>query len=300
LLPAQLVKAADMVSGSKMTYDFSGEEQTQEEKEAYEDEANMVNAQWNTVVERVRRSGKLSSSIAVCDVSGSMLSPVHKDRTVPMESAIGLSLLLSEVTEAPFGGNIIAFSEEPSFITVGGPRDDRSFVEKIEHIHQAPAGFSTNFVAVFEKLILPMAVRNKLKQEEMVKQVFVFSDMQFNAAETSSYNAKSGRWTTSYKRIKNKFESAGYKMPQMIFWNLAGRQGGVPVVADEPGTAMISGYSQAQMKIFLDEGGFEDEPLDPNQEYKKGKESKAERMSSTIVVGKAISHKSFAMLKVYD
>jgi uncharacterized protein DUF2828 len=268
----------------------------------------IIDGQWKSLVDRIKLSGKLESSIAVCDVSGSMCSPRRPDGTTPMDSAIGLSLLLADVTEPPFGGAIITFSSSPSFVKVGGAEDTRTFKEKVMHIRDAPWGMTTDFVAVFERLILPLACKNKLKQEDMVKQVFVFSDMQFNQASHGH-----DRWSSSYERIKKKYKAADYEMPTLIFWNLAAYTKGAPVASDEPGTALVSGYSQGQMKMFLDGAGFdgeEEEVMDNEMEdadvegdldgtvVKVTKE--VPQVDPMKAVKKALSHSAYGMLKVID
>ncbi|EME40111.1 hypothetical protein DOTSEDRAFT_74828 [Dothistroma septosporum NZE10] len=185
----------------------------------YATSAKALEGQWNTLVQRMKDSGNLESSIAVCDVSGSMSFPSFPDNTTPMDSSIGLSLLLAEVTKPPFGGALITFSEQPQIMHAGGAEDKQSFSEKVQYIMRADWGGSTNFVAVFEKLILPMAVKHNLKKEDMVQQVFVFSDLQFNSATDDE------RWTTSYERVQQAYKEAGYDMPHLIFWNLAGGRG---------------------------------------------------------------------------
>ncbi|KAI0505996.1 hypothetical protein F5B22DRAFT_625780 [Xylaria bambusicola] len=75
--------------------------------------ARVTDLQWKTLVQRIKDSGTLESSIAVCDASLSMEYPVFPDGTRPMDSAIGLSLLVAEVTAPPFGGHFITFSETP-------------------------------------------------------------------------------------------------------------------------------------------------------------------------------------------
>ncbi|KAK5699832.1 hypothetical protein LTR97_005963 [Elasticomyces elasticus] len=279
--------------------------------------AKTVDGQWNTLVQRIKDNGTLESSIAVCDVSGSMSGPVFPDGTCPMDSAIGLSLLLAEITKPPFGGALITFHEHPMVVRVGGLEDKHSFVEKVNQIKSTPWGGSTDFVAVFERLILPMAVENKLTQEDMVKQVFVFSDMQFNMA--GGYG--SNDWSTSYERIQKKFKVAGYEMPKLIFWNLAGGRAGYsqygagmhggddvapkPVTAADEGTALVSGYSQGQLKMFLDNGQF-DEPEDEvvEEEAKDGDEVVVKKVKAKqdplATVKKAISHAAYRMLKVVD
>ena len=264
----------------------------------------IIDGQWKALVQRIKDSGSLESSIAVCDVSGSMFSPELADKTVPLHSAIGLSLLIAEVAKPPFNGAFITFSESPSVCQIDL---SQTFSEKISFMSRADWGMSTNFVGVFEDLILPMAKSNNLKQEDMVKRVFVFSDMHFNHA--------SGRphvWSTSYERVVGKFKEAGYEMPELVFWNLAGGRGHgapKPVTSDEPGTALVSGYSQGMLKVFLDGGGFEDpaeeetivaeETADADGgAVKVTKEQK--KTDPASLVKKAISHKSYSMLEVVD
>ncbi|KAF2501861.1 hypothetical protein BU16DRAFT_449862 [Lophium mytilinum] len=283
--------------------------------------SKVAEGQWNTLVQRIRDSGTIESSIAVCDVSGSMTYPRFKDGTTPMDSAIGLALLLAEIVEPPFGGAFITFSANPTVVKVGGKKDTRSFAEKVDAVRAAEWGMNTDFVAVFERLILPLAIEKKLKQEDMVKQVFVFSDMQFDAAETAA-----DRWTTSFERVKGKFTEAGYEMPKLIFWNLAGAQSEYngyespgesdevapkPILAEDVGVALVSGYSQGQMKMFLENGQFEDEEVEEEvvtQDIKGEdaddvvdvKKTKKVKMDPLLIVKKAISHTAYSMLKVVD
>jgi hypothetical protein len=269
-------------------------------------ERRLLDGQWKTLVKRIKESGKIESAIAVCDVSGSMSSPTLQDGTCPMDSAIGLSLLLAEVVEPPFGGTFISFSEEPIVQKAGGAADARTFEEKIEYILNSKWGMSTNFVAVFEDLLLPIAIKHKLKQKEMVKQVFVFSDMQFNEA-----NSHALRWSSSYERLKKLYADAGYEMPELVFWNLAHGQKGTPVQGDEPGVSLVSGYSQGMMKMFLDGGLFEDE-IEEEVVEEQGSDGEDDKDTVAVhlekkvkkdplaTVRKAISHPAYAMLKVVD
>jgi hypothetical protein len=301
LLPSTLVKKAKGASYSWGMPDIPTKKVSAIQKLA---EMRLLDGQWNTLVKRIKDSGKIESAIAVCDVSGSMSGPVANDGTSPMDSAVGLSLLLAEVVEPPFGGNFITFSEQPVVQKAGGAADKRSFEEKVNYILQSPWGMSTNFVSVFEDLLLPIAVKHKLKQEEMVKQVFVFSDMQFNAASNSTL-----RWSSSYERIKKLYANAGYDTPELVFWNLADGQKGTPTAGDEPGVSLVSGYSQGMMKMFLDGGLFEDEIVEDvvDEEDKDGDGDapavhveKKVKKDPLATVEKAISHPAYAMLKVVD
>lgn len=287
-------------------------------------EGKVLDGQWNTLVQRIKDSGTMNSSIAVCDVSGSMGSPVFRDKTTPMDSAIGLSLLVAEVAKPPFAGAFITFSSVPAVETVDL---SSTLEEKIEAMSRSDWGMSTDFVAVFEKLILPMAIKNNLKNEDMIKRVFVFSDMQFNSAcgsdsyQPSWSNApleedETGNWGTSYERIKGMYENAGYDMPELVFWNLAGGRAGYgqtggdpiapkPVKADEIGTSLVSGYSQGLLKVFLDGRRFEEEEeeevvIEKDEEGNVTQKTKKVAMTPLKIVQKAISHPAYEMLKVVD
>ncbi|KAK5653416.1 hypothetical protein OQA88_8901 [Cercophora sp. LCS_1] len=279
-------------------------------------ESSVAEGQWKSLVQRVRNSGKMESSIAVCDTSGSMSAPQFKDGTCPLDSAIGLSLLLAEVTEPPFGGTFITFSQEPEVQTVSL---NDNLKDKYTQLSKSHWEMNTNFEAVFTKLILPMAVENNLAPEQMVKRVFVFSDMQFDEAhgirpQWGQPRSVMDKWSTSYERIQGEFKEAGYEVPEMVFWNLAGGKAGYssdptapkPVQATEPGVSLVSGYSQGMLKVFLENGGFTDvgmdevELKDVEDDMVAVEASKKVRVDPLSTVKKAVSHKAYNMLKVVD
>jgi hypothetical protein len=260
-------------------------------------QADVIDGQWNTLVQRVRDSGALTSSLAICDVSASMERPRFSDGSCPMDSAIGLSLLIASITAPPFGTGFITFSEKPTYISLSSDIQG-GLVGAVEYISNTPWGFNTNFVAVFEEVILPMAVANQIKQEDMVKQVFVFSDMQFDAAHNGTE-----RWSTSYERIKAKYADAGYEMPCLIFWNLTGGKTNKPVTTGDGDTALVSGYSQGMLRAFLEGGVFEDEEeveMDEDEDGVVGVRKEKGKADPLSVVKKAVGGMAYAMLEVVD
>ncbi|PWA40020.1 hypothetical protein CTI12_AA493010 [Artemisia annua] len=100
---------------------------------------------------------------------------------------------------------------------------------------------------VFETM-LEVAVRYKLSEDDMVKRVFVFSDMEFDQASSSP-------WETDYEAIQRKFKSHGYvNVPEIVFWNLRDSRA-TPVTANQKGVALLSGFSKNLLTLFLEGGG---------------------------------------------
>ena len=52
---------------------------------------------------------------------------------------------------------------------------------------------------------------------------------------------------TNFENARKKYEDAGYRLPEIIFWNVASRNRQQPVKQNEQGVALISG---ATPRIF--------------------------------------------------
>ncbi|VAI19867.1 unnamed protein product [Triticum turgidum subsp. durum] len=208
-------------------------------------EDDVSELQWRRMVDDLRSKGALSNCISVCDVSGSM-------HGTPMHVCIALGVLTSELSEEPWAGKVITFSERPEIHLIKGKtlREKMSFVESMQW------DMNTNFQAVFDQ-ILSTAVEARLAPEKMIRTIFVYSDMEFDqASATGGYYARSRSWDTDYEVICKKFRAAGYGdvVPQIIFWNLRDSKS-TPVTSTQPGVAMVSGFSKNLLKIFLKNDG---------------------------------------------
>ncbi|KAL1568153.1 hypothetical protein AAHA92_03554 [Salvia divinorum] len=204
------------------------------------DSDEVAELQWRRMVDDMAKIGKLSNCLAICDVSGSM------DGT-PMEVSVALGILVSELSEEPWKGKLITFSDNPELQKVEG----ESLKSKTEFVESMDWELNTDFQKVFD-VILKVAVDGKLKAEEMIKRLFVFSDMEFDQASTNP-------WETDYEAIVRKYKEKGYGecVPEIVFWNLRDSMA-TPVAANQKGVALVSGYSKNFMKIFLEEGGILD------------------------------------------
>lgn len=194
----------------------------------------LAEAQWATIKQRVMDSGVFRNVTAVVDVSASMSGE-------PMKVSIALGLLVAECTSGPFYGKVITFHETPIWHQLVGS----NLKEQVECMSRAPWGGSTNLRAVFD-LILNNAIAAKLTQDEMVKTLFIFTDMQFN----QSCGGEAYESTFEYAKIR--YLEMGYNLPKIICWNLRTSQSKtIPCSKDEEGFVMLSGFSAELLKCIL-------------------------------------------------
>ena len=193
----------------------------------------IVEEQWKALKQRILTTGVFRNVTAIVDVSGSMNGQ-------PMEVAIALGILIAECTRGPFHGKVITFHESPSWHHLIG----ETLKEQVQCMKSAPWGGSTDLRKVFD-IILKDAIDGQLTQDEMVKTLFIFTDMQFNHCNHDS-------WESTFEYAKHKFENAGYKLPNIICWNLrTSINKSMPFEKNEKGFVMLSGFSAELLKCIL-------------------------------------------------
>jgi hypothetical protein len=269
-----------------------------------ETKTRVIEAQWKTLIESLREAGTLDNCIAVCDVSGSMgniNSKYNKKNVAPIFASISLSLTLASLTKPPFNAGFITFSSRPQFVQVNL---QQSLEEQVTFMASADWEGNTDFRAVFIDLLLPLAVKNQIKPEDMVKRLFVFSDMQFDSASRDFQQTTS--WETTYDFIENAYRKAGYQVPQIVFWDLSrtDQPKTVEVESDRKGVAMMNGFSPALLKVFMGEKGeevseWETVSMDGTTTVVE-KEDDEELFNPIAVMKKTLLRKSFDGLVVVD
>ncbi len=117
-------------------------------------------------------------------------------------------------------------------------------------MRRAPWGGSTNLRAVFD-LILDKAIKSELPKEQMVKTLFIFTDMQFDSCDASD------KWESTFDYSKNLFESHGYSLPRIVCWNLRSSVSkSMPIELNTNGYAMLSGFSAELLECILEAKEF--------------------------------------------
>jgi len=269
--------------------------------EARKIQTRVIEAQWKTLIESLREAGSLDNCMAICDVSGSMgyiAAQYDKNEVPPILPAVSLSLVLASLAKPPFNGGFITFSAQPQFVQVDLTQ---SLAEQVTCMTRADCGYNTDFRAVFIDLLLPLAVRNNLKQDDMIKRLFVFSDMQF---DSSHGIGEITPWETTYDLIERAYKNAGYEVPQIVFWDLSQSRGPktVEVRSDRKGVAMMNGFSPALLKVFMgeEEEASEWEEVSEDATMSCTVVEEEDEFNPINVMKKALLRKSFNGLVVLD
>jgi hypothetical protein len=208
--------------------------------------SKVANEQWKALPNYLE--GANDMILPVVDVSGSMTTSAGGNKNVTcMDVAISLGLYISERNEGNFKNAFVTFSNDPQLQVLSGTLTDR-----YRQLQKADWGMSTNLEATFE-LILNQAKKHGLAQDQMPNKILILSDMEFNEATGGGGWRNTGSdWNpTAQNMIEQMYEDAGYKMPQIVYWNIQSRNGGVPVAFDKSGTALVSGFSPAIMTSLL-------------------------------------------------
>lgn len=194
------------------------------------DQIQALDTYWNNLPNYFGKNSR--NAIAVVDTSGSM-------RGFPIQVAVSLGIYIAERNNGPFKDHFISFSDKPKLQKVTG----KNIVEKAINLSKTDWGQSTNLQGVFD-LILSMAVKFNLKQEDLPAQVFIISDMQFNIASPTNNQ-------TNLAAIQSKYEAAGYKAPELVFWNVNAINRDSPISKEDKFVKLVSGCNPSILTKLL-------------------------------------------------
>ena len=152
----------------------------------------------------------------------------------PIDAALSLGIYFAEHNKGAFANHFITFSATPRLVEIKGA----DIAEKTRFCSTFNEMSNTNLEAVFD-LILSAAVRNNVPQSELPERVYIISDMEFD------YCIMGGNDLTLFTAMRKKFRHHGYKLPDIVFWNVNARNDNFPVTMSETGAALVSGFSPA-------------------------------------------------------
>ena len=207
----------------KLENDFYFDEE--DEKGMSKQELASLNTIWNSF----DRESIASKTIVVRDGSGSMLD---NEMVSANSVATSLALLFAERLEGEFKNKFITFSSRPQLVEVQG----ETIAEKYEFMTRYNDYTNTDIEKVYN-LILKVYNSPKFSKEDALDRIVIISDMEFDCAVDSN--------DSTFEVFKKKFEDLGYKLPEVVFWNVRARSTHVPVKMNEENVKLVSGASSS-------------------------------------------------------
>ena len=200
----------------------------------FKDEKNLINAMW-------KKQSKIEfdkNVLVIADTSGSM-------QGTPFETAISLAIYISQNNKSEqwrnkfmiFSSNCVEYSYDK----------DAEFTDIIDEIPLIIG--NTNIDRVFKKILNDSLEKNLPQLDEVI----IISDMEFDMVQ-------SRKDLSNFKYWKSEFAKHNYKLPKIIFWNVARNVGSFPVTKLDYGTCLVSGYSKNILKSIIDIENFD--PID--------------------------------------
>ena len=168
------------------------------------------------------------NALVVADGSGSMYG---WDNARPAAVALSLAIYFAERNTGTFRDHFITFSRRPRLVQIQGS----DIAQKVRFCAKFNEVANTDLQKVFE-LLLKTAVKHKLPQRELPNTLYIISDMEFDACAE-------GAEVTNFEYAKKCFEQHGYRLPRVVFWNVASRAMQQPVTVNDRGVALVSGCS---------------------------------------------------------
>jgi hypothetical protein len=201
-------------------------------KSVYKGDEAVANEQWKALPDYLGDN----KVFPIIDTSGSMRWAGLAGNMSAYDIAVSLGLYVAERNKSDFKDLAMVFAERAKLVELSGPLSTR--------LKQLPSIIdgSTNLHYAFN-VLLDIAVRGNVAEEDMPDTLLILSDMQFNYCINFDDSA--------FEMISRKYEQRGYNLPKIVFWNLTSRREQAPVKFDTRGTALVSGFSPAIAKAVL-------------------------------------------------
>lgn len=201
------------------------------EKILYHSEnSKVLEAQWDNLSNYV--DGDVNA-VVMADVSGSMYGR-------PMATSIGLAMYFAERNKGAYHNLFITFSGHPEFVEIKG----KTITQKINFISRASWQTITDLEAALLK-ILDVAIENHCSQEEMPKSLIIISDMEIDYCTCQKHREN------FYDYVSRVYEEHGYKIPNVVFWNVNSRHDIFLADKNRKGVQLVSGQSASTFKNLI-------------------------------------------------
>lgn len=194
-----------------------------------------LEAMWKALPDYVKGD---SNTLVVRDGSGSMTwTSIAKTDVKPSHIADALTIYFANRASGEFKNTFVTFSSSPKIVKIKG----KSLREDLDILGKYDECSNTNIKAVFE-LILKTTKENKMKQEDLPKNILVLSDMEFDSG---------ARNIPLMSEVAQLYAESGYELPKLCYWNICSRSNAIPVKENKNGIVLVSGFSPAVIKMVL-------------------------------------------------
>ena len=197
------------------------------------EDSKVLEAQWNNLPNYV--DGDVNV-VVMADVSGSMSWNGGR----PLATSIGLAMYFAERNKGAYHNLFMTFSGNPQFVELKG----NTITEKINFISRAEWGGNTDLEAALLK-ILDVALENNCSQEEMPKSLIIISDMEIDYCTNQKHREN------FYDYVSRVYEEHGYKIPNVVFWNVDSRRDVFLADKNHKGVQLVSGQSASTFKNLI-------------------------------------------------
>lgn len=199
-----------------------------------------LEAMWKNLAE----IGDCGNTMVVVDGSSSMTCRIKNLK--PIDIARSLGVYFAERCKGEFNNILMEFSSKPKLIDIN---DCKTLRDKIIKISNYTDCSNTDIEAVF-MLILQTAVNANMNQSDLPDRILIVSDMEFDRASNNTrcniYGMKG-----LFEELSDRFMKYGYKLPKLVFWNVCSRTNTIPVVENEFGVILVSGFSPNIMSMVM-------------------------------------------------
>ena len=187
-----------------------------------------LEAQWRQLPDYVQKG---TNALVIADTSGSMYGR-------PLATSVGLAVYFAERNTGPYHNMFMSFSGTSRIQILKG----ETLAQKIAGIDMNDWQNNTNLQAAFQH-VLEIAIRNHVPAEEMPKSLIVISDMEIDYCGDENW--------TFYEKMAERFRNHGYRIPNIIFWNVASRHDVFHADKNRIGVQLVSGQSASVFREVM-------------------------------------------------
>ena len=160
-----------------------------------------------------------------------------------MATSVGLAVYFAERSRGAYHNMFMSFSAASRIQILRG----ETLAQKIGSINMNDWTNNTNLRAAFEQ-VLEIAVRSRIPQEDMPKSLIVISDMEIDCCADRDW--------TFYDMMAERYRRCGYRIPNIIFWNVASRHDIFHADKNRKGVQLASGQTAAVFRQVMQTVGM--------------------------------------------